>query len=250
MTKSKKVREREHKASTWYTKTVDEDEGIVEHIITVFGVIDYGKDRSHPGSFTKTLAERAPHDIRVLDMHNTQSILDIVGKPLGIKEISRDELPAKLREDFPEATGAVLATTKFFLDTPEGKGAFIRIKEDTVEWSYGYDALDVDEETVKHNGEEIAIRNLRGIKLYEYGPVLFGMVPGTTTLSAKEVKPAPDIQENTIRIRVRDPGDFDKETFKTISIGPEDNGIQAVVGKLKDNGDAMVVQSYVFDKEK
>ena len=37
---------------------IDEVQGIVEHIFAVFGNLDEGHDIVHPGSFTKTLAER------------------------------------------------------------------------------------------------------------------------------------------------------------------------------------------------
>lgn len=168
------------------TKIVDGDEGIVEHIITVFGILDYGNDISHPGSFTKTLAERG-HKSLVLDMHNTDSVMNVLGKPLSIMEVGREQLPPEVLNEFPEATGGVKAITQFFMDTPEGHGAFIRLKRDGIrEWSYGYDALDVDFSTVTDGeGQDVNARNLRTVKLYEYGPVLWGMCPATTTISAK-----------------------------------------------------------------
>lgn len=254
MTKRKQEGPSEYKTFPAFELKYDEDQGLVEHIFTLFGVIDHGKDRSHPGSFKKTLSERGDK-VRVLDMHKTDSVMRIVGKPLAIRELSREELPAKLREEYPEATGGVWAQTKFFLETPEGKGAFLRIKEGVVEWSYGYDALDVDHSTIKMDGEDVEVRDLKQVRLYEYGPVLFGMVPGTTTLSAKadgepdEAKPAPEVTENTIRIRVRDPGDFEDDSFRTINIGDSDSGIQAVVGKL-DGETTMTIQSYIFSKDK
>jgi phage head maturation protease len=234
----------------------DEDKGIVDHVITVFGVLDHVKDISHPGSFKKTLQERGDK-VRVLDMHRADSIMRAVAKPLVLKEVGRDELPPKILGEYPEATGGVVASTKFLMDTPEGKGAFIRLKEGAVdEWSYGYDPLDVDYSTVKQDGEDVKVRNLRQIRLYEYGPVLWGANPATITLSAKakddepdEAKPAPDVTENTIRIRVRDPGDFQDDSFRTINIGGEDSGIKAVVGRLKGET-TMTVQSYVFSKDK
>jgi HK97 family phage prohead protease len=239
----------------------DEDQGIVEHIFTVFGVLDHVKDISHPGSFKKTLQERG-HKVRVLDMHQADSIMRVVGKPLEIREVDRDELPKKVLDEYPDATGGVYAKTKFLIDTPEGKGAFIRLKEGAVdEWSYGYDALDYDDEKVKRNGKEEDVRNLRQIRLYEYGPVLWGANPATATLSAKsddspsESKPAPDVTENTIRIRVRDPDDFNPdafgkgEKFRVINMGGEDSGIQATIGKLKGETETSI-QSYIFDKEK
>ena len=262
MTKSKQEGPSEYKTFPAFELKYDEDQGLVEHIITLFGVIDHGLDRSHPGCFKKTLLERGGK-IRVLDMHKTDSVMCIVGKPLEIREIGRDELPAKVLEQYPEATGGLWAKTKFFLDTPEGKGAFIRIKEDTIDWSYGYDALDTDESTVKLDGEDVDIRDLRQLRLHEYGPVLFGMVPGTTTLSAKaddpadakadpspsEFKPEPEVTENTIRIRVRNPDDFEDDSFRTINIGASTQDIKATVGRLKGEN-TMTVQSYVFDKEK
>jgi len=57
-----------------------------------------------------------------------------------------------------------------------------------------------------------------------------------------------DITENTIRVRVRDPGDFQKESFRTITISASD-GIQAVIGRLKGET-STTVQTYLFDKKK
>jgi len=61
--------------------------------------------------------------------------------------------------------------------------------------------------------------------------------------------PAPDITENYIRWRVRDPGEFNLETFVTYELSAKD-GIKAVMGKLKGGRGTMVVQSYLFDKKK
>jgi hypothetical protein len=244
----------EYKTAPAYLVKADEAQGVVEHIITIFGVLDSGGDISHPGSFTKTLGERG-QKVRVLDMHRTDSVLRIVGKPLKMREVGRAELPARVLAEHPETTGGLWAMTQFFMDTPEGKGAFVRAREDAVDWSYGYDALDFDYSEEEKGEDKVRVRNLRTVRLWEYGPVLWGMVPGTTTVSAKgedgptEGKPAPEETENTIRIRMRDPEDFQDGSFRTINIGPEDNGIQAVVGRLEGET-TMTVQSYVFDKEK
>lgn len=234
-------------------KAEEEDQGIVTHYISVFGVLDLGKDVCHPGSFTKTLQERKGQ-IRVLDCHQRRSILNALGVPLGLKEVPRDKLPAKVLERFPEATGGVEVRTQFLLDTPEGKGAFIRIKSGAVtEFSFAYDTLDEDFETLS-DGKEI--RNLRTIRLWEYGPVLFGMNPAAMVIGAKgiegepdEEKPAPDVTENTIRIRVKDPGSFQEGSFRTITIGEAAKGIKAVIGRLKGET-STTVQSYIFDKKK
>jgi hypothetical protein len=104
-----------------------------------------------------------------------------------MREISRAELPGELLDKYPEATGGAWARTQFLMETPEGKGAFIRLKEGAIdEWSFAYDALDVDYSKVQANGREITARNIRTVRLYEYSPVLWGMNPATTTISAKD----------------------------------------------------------------
>jgi HK97 family phage prohead protease len=63
-------------------------------------------------------------------------------------------------------------------------------------------------------------------------------------------KPEPDITENYIRLRQRDPNDFVQDSFRTITIS-EEKGIKAVIGKLKsDPNGSTHIQSYLFDKDK
>lgn len=57
-----------------------------------------------------------------------------------------------------------------------------------------------------------------------------------------------DVTENYIRIRVKDPGAFEEDSFRTIALS-EEEGIKAVVGKLSGESKT-TVQSYLFDKEK
>ena len=174
----------EHKQFPAIVLSTDEDQGIVEHIVAVMGVIDLGDDRIHNGAFTKTLAERGGK-VRVLDQHKTDSVLRILGKPLEMRELRRDELPPVLLAQYPEATGALWCKTQFLMNTPEGSGAFERIKAGALEeWSFGYDALDKDYENVS---EGRSVRNLRTLKLFEYSPVIWGMNPATMTLGAKEM---------------------------------------------------------------
>ena len=166
----------------------DDEKGIVEHLIAVHGVLDLGKDISEPGSWSKTINERGLK-VRVLDMHNRDSIMDVIGKPLSLAEIGKDKLPEKVLERWPEATGAVAATTQFLMDTPEGKGAFIRIRDGAVdEFSYGYDPIKVDYQTVEtKDGDQVEARLLKEIAAWEYGPVIWGMNPATMAMSAKDI---------------------------------------------------------------
>jgi len=57
-----------------------------------------------------------------------------------------------------------------------------------------------------------------------------------------------DVTDKYIRIRQRDPDDFEEGSFRTITLSDED-GIRAVIGRLKGQ-DSTTVQSYLFDKEK
>jgi len=244
----------EYKTVPAFVKLVAEgDEGVVEHLISVFGVLDLGGDVTHPGSFTKTLSEQDGR-IKVLDSHQRASALDAIGYPLKIWEVSREGLPPAVLSRYPEATGGVMARTQFLMDTPEGRGVFTRIKSGAVsEFSFAYDPLDADYSEVKVGDESVTVRNLRTVRLYEYSPVVFGMNPAAAVVSAKgageEEKPAPDVTENTIRIRVRNPSSFQEGSFRTINIGDKGNGIQAVIGRLKGET-TTTIQSYIFDKSK
>ena len=104
-----------------------EDKGIVDHLISVYGIVDNGQDMAHKGMFTKTLKERSD-EIIVADNHNHDSVMDSLGVPINFYEISKHELPENVLSKFPGATGGLCAKTQFLLDTPEGYGAFVRLK--------------------------------------------------------------------------------------------------------------------------
>lgn len=190
---SKQTAPTEHKVMTAFVTSVDEAQGIVTAIVNTFGVIDDGKDVVHPGAFTKTVTERAGR-IRVLDNHNSHSIMNAIGKPISVREVTRAELPAEVLLKYPEAVGGLETTTQYLLDTPEGTGAFRRIVSGAVnEYSIGYDALDYDYGKARdRDGREVTVRNLRTIRLWEYSPVLWGMNPATTTTGAKNADGAED----------------------------------------------------------
>jgi hypothetical protein len=60
----------------------------------------------------------------------------------------------------------------------------------------------------------------------------------------------PEVTENYVRIRVRDPNLFVNGSFRTIVLSA-DQGIHAVVGKLKsDPGGSTVIQNYMFELAK
>lgn len=60
----------------------------------------------------------------------------------------------------------------------------------------------------------------------------------------------PEVTENYVRIRVRDPNLFTDGSFRTIVLSAKD-GVHAVIGKLKsDPSGATVIQNYMFDLAK
>ncbi len=179
------ARPMERKTFHAFTTKVDEPQGIVEQIVAVYGHVDLGKDRIWPGAFAKSIAERGLK-VRVLDQHQTDSIMRVIGKPLAIRELSRAELPDDLLVKYPDATGALWTRTQYLMDTPEGKGAFARIASGAVdESSIGYDALDIDYTNETYEGKPATIRNLRTCRLWEYSNVIWGMQPATQTLNVK-----------------------------------------------------------------
>lgn len=218
----------ERKTFHGFVTKADEEQGIVEAFFAIFGNVDHGGDIMHPGAFSKTFAERGGK-VKVLDNHRTDSIMRAIGKPpLMLKEVRREELPLELLARHPETTGGAFARIQMLMDTPEGKGGFVRLKAGAVdEWSFGYDAVDTDMSRVVKDGDEITVRNLRAVKLYEISPVLFGMNEATVTVSAKmESKPEDDSDE-TKEGRV-----ISKATGKRIK-GAID-GIQKMLGDLED----------------
>lgn len=116
--------------------------------------------------------------------------------------------------------------------------------------------VDKSGETWQYNDDGTAQRTITKIaQLWDVGPVSYPAYNDTEVAirSLVEHRPGPDITENYIRLRQRDPADFQDDTFRTISIS-EDEGIKAVVGKLKNppegQAGSMVIQSYLFDKDK
>lgn len=163
----------------------DEAQGIVECIFSVFGILDFGKDIVHSGAFTKTWNERG-QKIKLLDSHNTNSVLSALGKPLEFRELRRGELPQAVMDEYPEATGGAWAKVQFNMKTDAGRDAYWHVASgDVDEWSYGYDAVDKDHTKTNWRGQEVVARNLRGIKQYELSPCIFGMNEATTTTAAK-----------------------------------------------------------------
>lgn len=179
---------------------IDAEQGIVEAIVNVFGIIDLGDDMIHNGAYARTLNERGNKvRVKVLDAHNTGSIFNVLGKPLEIREVNRDELALlapKILLEHPEATGGLFTRTQYNLGTEKGREAFALISSgDVNEYSIALDALDTDYSKVKTPDGERMVRHIRSIRLWEYSPVVFGMNQATATTDVKTAEAEPAEQK-------------------------------------------------------
>lgn len=180
-----------------YIVKTDAAQGIIDAVVNVFGIVDLGDDIIHNGAYTKTLNERGNKvKVRVLDSHKTDSIMRVIGKPLEIREIGRDELfslSPDVKAKHPEATGGLFTRTQFLMDTPEGEGAFKRLASGAIdEWSIALDPLDVEYGKVTVEGKDRSVRHIRQIRLYEYSPVIWGMNQATVTTDIKSEGDKPE----------------------------------------------------------
>lgn len=179
---------KEYKSIPAYLVKADTEQGITVVIANVFGIVDDGDDLIPNGAFTKTISERW-NRIRRLDQHRMDSVMRVIGKLLAIREVGRDELPAEVLQEYPEATGGLEVTTQYLMDTPEGLGAFRRVASGAVnEYSIGFDLVDRPEyRKMMWRGREINVRILKQLRLWEVSDVIFGMNPATTTTVVKEM---------------------------------------------------------------
>lgn len=181
-----RIREREYKSFPALVTKADAELGVIEAIVSVIGNIDLGNDIIHPGAFTKTISERG-NKIKILDNHQTFSGEDAIGKILKLQEIGRDRLPDELREEVPDATGGLLVEIQFMLDDPRSSAIFKRIKAGVIDqYSIGFEIMTSDISSVHiDDDDEVPVRNIREIKLWEISPVIFAMNDATSTVSAK-----------------------------------------------------------------
>lgn len=175
-------REKEMKQMAAFVTKMNGDEGIVEAIVSVMGIVDDGNDIIEYGAYTKTLTERG-RKVRVLNSHAHWSTTDVIGMPLAMREIPREELPQELLDRFPDATGALWTQTQYLMDTQAGRETFARIKAGAVdEYSIGYEAMQFEYITDENDR---TIRVIKEIRLWEYSPVVWGMNPATMTTGVK-----------------------------------------------------------------
>lgn len=187
----------ERKTIPTFIKDTNEKEGIVEHIVSVFGIRDMQGDRVMPGAYTKTIAERFGK-IRTLDQHMADSALRVVGKPRAMREIGRNELPQEVLDEYPEATGGLLAVTQYAMKTDNGRDMFHLVDGGFLpETSIGYDPITAEYVEEEIDGQKVTTRLLKEIRLWEYSNVIWGANPATVTTGTKQDDPSAKADKQT-----------------------------------------------------
>lgn len=159
-------------------KILDEDKGIVEQYVSVFGNVDWIGDRVMPGFFADTLAEFKAEDapIPVIYSHQWDNLDSWIGETMEAEEVlpGDERLPERLKEH-----GGLRTVYRLFLDEPVARKVLKLVKRKLLrQASFAYD---VEQE---QTGEDGANELLKG-RLIEVGPTLRGMNELTDVVSAK-----------------------------------------------------------------
>jgi len=180
----------------------DGQPGEFSAVFSTFDVIDLDGDITLPGAFE----EGAP--VRIAAWSHGWSQL-----PVGRGIIHQTETEARV-------------DGQFFLDTDTGREHYQTVKNlgDLQEWSYSFDIL--ASEFGKRDDQHVQF--LQSMKVHEVSPVMLGAGIDTRTLDIKGMKPYP----NEHACRLRDPGDFQSDSFRRVSREHDDRAYGIIMGRL------------------
>ena len=171
----------EYKRTRHFVKTLDEESRTVTGIFAVHGNIDDGGDMSIPGSFARRLEGRSR--VRFLWNHNAMN--PPIASVLKIREVGREELPPKVLEVAPEATGGVEITRKYYEDVPLADWVYGAVVRGDTEMSYAYDVHGYE----MRGEDDKRIRILTDVELFDVSDVNWGMNPATAGVKGNGVFP-------------------------------------------------------------
>jgi len=158
-----------------FIKSIDEASRTVTGIFAVHGNIDEEGDVSVNGSFGKRLDNGERKRVRFLWNHDAWQ--PPIASIKEIREVERDELPEKVLEWAPEASGGVLVKRKYYEGIPLADWVFKGIQEgDITEMSYAYELHEYKREELE---EEKWIRYMLDVELFDISDVNWGMNPAT-----------------------------------------------------------------------
>ncbi|HUV74801.1 MAG TPA: HK97 family phage prohead protease [Anaerolineae bacterium] len=252
-------------------KGLDPEARTIKGYAAITGNVDDWGDIIDRGAFKKTLQEQGSR-VKVYYIHD---FWEPIGKPLEMKEVPRKQLPTRIQEAFPDATGGLFV--HFYIsETSRGNDALTLARDGVLdEMSIGFRSIKDDEE---ERDDGSLVRHLKEISLLDVSLVPLAANAGALVTDVKLAEIAQELQkrmgsmgrdvaleklagllaaeekveetEDYIEIPVQDAGDFVDDSFRTITLS-EDEGIQEVIGKLKSDPDGPThVQKYRFDKEK
>ncbi len=171
----------EYKRGAQYIKSLDEETRIVTGIFAVHGNVDDGGDMSVNGSFAKRL-----EGARVRFLWNHNGYNPPIASILSIREVGREELPPKVLEKAPEATGGVEVTRQYYEGVPLAEWVFQAIVAgDVSEMSYAYEVHGYE----IRGDEDKRIRVLTDVELFDISDVNWGMNPATAGVKAASALP-------------------------------------------------------------
>ena len=193
----------------------DGAEGEFSAIFSTLNVIDADKDVTLPGAFTDGQSVRISHWGHGWD--------DL---PVGKGLIHANDQRAWVEG-------------RFFTDTQAGKEHYLTVKNlgDLQQWSYGYEIGEA--EPGQFDGQDV--RFLKRLNVIEVSPVMLGAGVGTMTTSIKDAKPYP----NEHACRLREPGDFQADSFRRVTREHEGKRYDVIMGRLKGE-DTMSEQAYRY----
>ena len=185
----------EQKQVPTFIKSIDEDKGVVEVFVSVFGNVDsYGEIVDY-GAFSAFLGENFPRYPKIVWAHDWSQP---IGKVLEWKEVPPGDssLPESIRH-----LGGLWIKHNHVFEVQRAKESYALLKAGVItDYSFGY--------YVMHDSyDEDGFRHLKEIAIYEASPVLVGANPKTEVVdikskekAKKEDNPEPediDTQEDT-----------------------------------------------------
>ena len=211
-----------YKTLPYFVKELDAKSRTVTGIFAVHGNVDSGGDMSVNGSFGKRLEDAARKRVRFLWNHNSMN--PPIASIKDIREVGREDLPPKVLEWAPDASGGVLVTRKYYEGVDLADWVFKAIQEgDVTEMSYAYD---VHEFTIKEREDgQMPIRILNDVELYDVSDVNWGMNPATSGVKGLPVIGATFAQHSALVAatleefveRVKDRKSFREQEGRTLS---------------------------------
>lgn len=210
-----------YKTLPYFIKELDVKTRMVTGIFAVHGNVDGGGDMSVNGSFGKRLNDGSRSRVRFLWNHNSMN--PPIASVKEIREVDKTELPAKVLEWAPDATGGMLVTRKYYEGVPLADWVIKAIEEgDVTEMSYAYD---VHEFSIKKLDDGKEIRILQDVELYDVSDVNWGMNPATAGVKGLPVAGATFAQHSALVVatieefaaRVKDRKDFREREGRSLS---------------------------------